>query len=169
MQLQKETFLKYNVKSESNAMYKKGIEQLKLKGFEIAGFVCDGRRGLINSFKSIPVQMCQFHQAAFVRRYIAKNPRMPAANELKEITSLLEQSDRDSFEGTLNLWYDKWKVFLNERTINEKTGKRTSYIKDLEVPTEALKQTSSGCLPVMIILILECQTQPIPLMDILQI
>ncbi len=64
----KENLLKYYVRSELNAIYKKGFEQLKLKGFEIAGIVCDGRRGLINSFKSIPLQMCQFHQAAIVRR-----------------------------------------------------------------------------------------------------
>ncbi len=70
----KENLLKYYVKSESNAMYKKGIELLKLNGFEIAGIVCDGRRGLINSFKSIPLQMCQFHRAAIVRGYITKTP-----------------------------------------------------------------------------------------------
>ncbi len=121
-----ENLLKFYVKSETNAQYKQGVELLKSQGFIIAGIVCDGRRGLINSFKEVPVQMCQFHQAAIVRRYITKNPRMPAAIELKEISSLMKQTDKESFEGALNLWYDKWEAFLNERTINEKTGK-TSY------------------------------------------
>lgn len=119
----KENLLKYYVKSETNALYKQGIEQLKSQGFIIMGIVCDGRRGLINSFKGIPVQMCQFHQAAIIRRYITKSPRMPAAIELKETTSLMKQTDRDSFEGALNDWYDKWEAFLNERTINKETGK----------------------------------------------
>jgi hypothetical protein len=119
----KENLLKYYVKTETNALYKRGIKELQSQGFIIIGIVCDGRRGLINSFESIPVQMCQFHQAAIVRRYITKNPRMSPAIELKEITALMKQTDRKSFEGALNDWYNKWKSFLNERTINEETGK----------------------------------------------
>ncbi len=69
------------------------------------------------------MQMCQFHQAAIVRRYITKNPRMPAAIELKEITALMKQTDKESFEGALYEWSVKWKIFMNERTINEETGK----------------------------------------------
>jgi len=84
------------VKTETNVLYKQGIEQLKSAGFIIVGIVCDGRKGLINSFKGIPVQMCQFHQAAIIRRYITKNPRMPAAIELKEITALMKQTDTES-------------------------------------------------------------------------
>lgn len=120
----KENLLKYYVKSETNALYKRGINQLQEQGFVISAIVCDGRRGLINSFLNIPVQMCQFHQVAIVRRYITKNPRMPAAIELKELTAMMKQTDKESFEGALELWYIKWKTFLNERTINEKTGKR---------------------------------------------
>ena len=46
----KENLLKYYVKYETNAQYKKGIEELKSKGFIIDGIVCDGRRGLLQSF-----------------------------------------------------------------------------------------------------------------------
>ncbi len=67
----KENLLKYYVKYETNALYRKGFEQLKFLGFTIAVIVCDGRRGLIQSFNEIPVQMCQFHQAAIIRRYPA--------------------------------------------------------------------------------------------------
>ena len=119
----KENLLKYYVRSETNALYKQGIKELEEQGFIIDGIVCDGRRGLISSFNGIPVQMCQFHQAAIVRRYITKNPKMPAAIELKEITALMKQTDKESFEGTLNEWSVKWKTFLNERTINQETGK----------------------------------------------
>jgi len=135
----KENLLKYYVKTESNAMYKRGIEKLKSQGFVIAGIVCDGRRGLIQSFKGIPVQMCQFHQAAIVRRYITKNPRIPAAIELKEIMALLKQTDKESFEGALIQWYDKWKSFLNERTINEETGKSYFTHKRLRSAYRSLK------------------------------
>lgn len=119
----KENLLKYYVKYETNALYKQGVKELGEQGFIIDGIVCDGRRGLINSFTGVPVQMCQFHQVAIVRRYITKNPKMPAAIELKEITAFMKQTDRESFEGCLNEWYVRWKTFLNERTINKETGK----------------------------------------------
>lgn len=119
----KENLLKYYVKTETNKLYKQGIEELKSKGYTIKAIVCDGRRGLIQSFGNIPVQMCQFHQAAIIRRYLTGNPRIPAAIELKQIVGLMKQTDKESFEGALNDWYQKWKTFLNERSFNEETNK----------------------------------------------
>jgi hypothetical protein len=119
----KENLQKYYVKYETNSLYKKGIEELKSKGFNIVGIVCDGRRGLIQSFPNIPVQMCQFHQAAIVRRYVTKNPRMPAASELMDIVRMMKQTDKESFEGALKLWHIEWNSFLNERIQNQETGK----------------------------------------------
>jgi len=83
--------------------------------------------------------MCQFHQVAIVRRYLTKNPRMPAAIELKEITALMKQTDKESFEGALNEWNDNWKSFLNERTINEETGKSFYTHKRLRSAFKSLK------------------------------
>ena len=70
----KENLLKYYVKTETNLLYLKGINELRSKGFEILAIVCDGRKGLLQSFDKIPVQMCQFHQVAIIRRYITKKP-----------------------------------------------------------------------------------------------
>lgn len=135
----KENLLKYYVKYETNALYRKGFEQLKFLGFTIAGIVCDGRRGLIQSFNEIPVQMCQFHQAAIIRRYLTKNPKMPASIELKEITALMTQTDKESFEGALMQWHNKWEEFLNQRTINTETGKSTYTHKRLRSAYNSLK------------------------------
>jgi len=135
----KENLLKYYVKYETNALYKRGVEELEIKGFDIVAIVCDGRRGLINSFPDIPVQMCQFHQAAIVRRYITKNPRLPASIELKAIVSMMKQTDKESFEGALKLWHKKWKSFLDERTLNEKMGKTYYTHKRLRSAYRSLK------------------------------
>jgi len=48
--------------------------------------------------------MCQFHQAAIIGSHITKNPRMPAAIELKQIVVQMKQTDKASFEGALNEW-----------------------------------------------------------------
>ena len=135
----KENLLKYYVKYETNAHYKRGIEELQNIGFKIIAIVCDGRKGLINSFINIPVQMCQFHQAAIIRRYITKNPRLPASIELKDIVSMMVQTDKESFEGALKQWYNKWEPFLNERTINKETGKSYYTHKRLRSAYRSLK------------------------------
>lgn len=119
----KENLLKFYIKTETNYFYHQGIDQLQAKGYNVLAIVCDGRRGLLNSFDDIPVQMCQFHQAAIIRRYITKNPRLLAAIELNELVRLLPKTDKESFKGALFEWFNKWKTFLDERTINIETGK----------------------------------------------
>ena len=135
----KENLLKYYVKTETNELYRKGIEELKSQGFTIDAIVCDGRRGLFQSFNRIPVQMCQFHQVAIIRRYITKNPRLAASIELKEIVSLLKHTDKESFEGALNEWFSDWESFLNERTINIETGQSHYTHKRLRSAYRSLK------------------------------
>ena len=70
--ISKENLLKYYVKNETNSLYIQGINELKTKGFKILSIVCDGRKGLIQSFENTPVQMCQFHQSAIIRRYLTQ-------------------------------------------------------------------------------------------------
>ena len=119
----KENLLKYYVRNETNFLYKKGVEELVSKGYTIVGIVSDGRKGLAQYFGSIPVQMCQFHQVAIIRRYITKNPKLPASIELKELVAMLKMTDKESFEGALEDWFVKWKDFLSERTTNIETGR----------------------------------------------
>ncbi len=135
----KENLLKYYVRTETNSLYIQGINELRSKGFDVLAIVCDGRRGLLQSFGKIPVQMCQFHQVAIIRRYITKNPKLPASIELKELVGMMKMTDKESFEGGLNLWCLKWKKFLNERTINPETGKSHYTHKRLRSAYRSLK------------------------------
>jgi hypothetical protein len=137
--LTKENLLKYYVKNESNSLYVQGVNELKSFGFEVIAIVCDGRKGLIQSFKNIPVQMCQFHQSAIIRRYLTKNPKLQAAQELMEVVDMMKQTDKESFVGTLGLWFDKWELFLNERTINPLTQKSFYTHKKLRSAYRSLK------------------------------
>lgn len=138
----KENLLKYYVKTETNRLYIQGIKELQSKGFEVLAIVCDGRKGLLQSFDKIPVQMCQFHQVAIIRRYITKNPKIPASIELKEFVAMLKMTDKESFEGGLELWFTKWESFLNERTTNLETGKSYFTHKRLRSAYRSLKTNS---------------------------
>ena len=138
----KENLLKYYVKTETNRLYIQGIKELQSKGFEVLAIVCDGRKGLLQSFDKIPVQMCQFHQVAIIRRYITKNPKIPASIELKEFVAMLKMTDKESFEGGLELWFTKWESFLNERTTNPETGKSYFTHKRLRSAYRSLKTNS---------------------------
>jgi len=135
----KENLLKYYVKRETNALYVKGIEELKNRGFSIVAIVCDGRKGLIQSFPDIPVQMCQFHQSAIIRRYLTKKPKLQAAKELLEVLDLMKRTDKESFIITMELWFKKWKTFLNERTVNPITKKSFYTHKKLRSAYRSLK------------------------------
>lgn len=126
----KENLLKYYVKTETNKLYLKGINELISKGFEVVAIVCDSRRSLLQLFDKAPVQMCQFHQVTIIHRYITKNPKLPASIELKEIVSMLKKTDKESFEGALNEWFLKWELFLNELTTNLETGKSLTHTND---------------------------------------
>ena len=106
---------------ETIMAYKDGIEELRAKGWNVKAIICDGRRGLLNGF-SVPVQMCHFHQAAIVTRYVTRRPKLVAGQDLQSLMRFLPKIDEAQFTLWLELWYDKWGEFLKEKTVDEITG-----------------------------------------------
>lgn len=137
--LQRENVLWKYVTYETIALYQEGINELLNLGFSVMGITVDGRRGIFNAFKDIPVQMCHFHQKQIIRRYVTRNPRLEAGIELKEIVELLTITDSKSFAGLLKKWHDKWKGFLNETILNVETGKRQYTHRRLRSAYNSLK------------------------------
>lgn len=131
------------VKYETIAEYVDGINYLKRQGIKIQGIVCDGRRGLFNALSEYPVQMCQFHQMAIVTRYITRKPKVPASIELKNIIVLLTKTDKESFFGALNDWYNKWERYINERATNLETGKSRYIHKRLRSAYKSLERNKN--------------------------
>jgi hypothetical protein len=106
---------------ETIAEYIAGIEKLIDDGWNVLGIVCDARRGLVQAFPKIPVQMCQFHQVMIVLRYITRKPKLEAGKELKDLMLLLTQTDEASFRYWLTSWHEKWNDFLSEKTVDPVT------------------------------------------------
>lgn len=90
---------KQYVKQETNKLYLLGIAEITRRGIKIQTIIFDGRRGLLQLFEPIPVQMCCFHQVAIIRRYLTKNPKLQASKELWTLCLLLVITDKESFEG----------------------------------------------------------------------
>ncbi len=57
---------KQYVKQETNKLYLSGIEEIARRGIKIQAIICDGRKGLLQLFEGIPIQMCNFHQVAII-------------------------------------------------------------------------------------------------------
>lgn len=129
---------KQYVKQETNKLYLIGVEEITRRGIKVQSIVCDGRKGLLQLFDDIPIQYCNFHQVATIRKYLTKKPKMQASKELLAHTLLLTRTDKESFEGGLLAWFTKWQSFLNERTI-DKYGKTCYTHKKLRSAYRSLK------------------------------
>lgn len=149
----KRNLLWYEVENETNDLYRKGIQELINHGWIIQAIVADGKPGLRKLFPNIPFQLCQFHQFQIITRYISKKPKLEAGKELRKLMFLLKETDTASFNRWIEKWYDKWKEFLSEKTINPITDKSCFTHQRLRQAYSSLRRnkdslfTFERCLP----------------------
>ena len=67
--------------------------------------------------------MCHFHQKRIMQRYITKHPKLQASKDLQKILQRLTSTNETIFTKMLDAWYETYKNFLSEKTLNETTGK----------------------------------------------
>ena len=115
----KKVILYNQITSESKNIYLKMKDEIESQGFIIKAVVLDGRIGIKSVFKNIPIQMCQFHQLAILRRYLTNNPRLESSKELKNLCRKLCVLSKDSFVKKFEEWCVKWDSFLKEKTFND--------------------------------------------------
>lgn len=106
----------HEVESERMAHYHYGRKILESAGWIFAAVVVDGRRGFLNVFKGIPVQMCQFHQMKQVTKYLTRRPKTDAGKELRDLTLTLTETNEATFTNALTKWHAKWGAFIEEKT-----------------------------------------------------
>lgn len=104
------------VEKELMANYHYGRKILEGRGWTFIAAVVDGRRGLTNVFKGIPVQTCQFHQMKTVTKYLTRRPETLAGMDLRSIMLQLPQSNEKEFSQLLESWHKKYKTFINQKT-----------------------------------------------------
>ena len=121
--LTKEILIWKHIESEQIKDYVYLKDELITMGFTVNGIVIDGKRGLFKAFEEFPVQMCHFHQKMIIQRYITRKPKLEASKDLKKIVSRLTSTTQVRFENKLDLWYQEYEEFVNEKSINPTTGK----------------------------------------------
>lgn len=105
------------VTTEKVAHYHYARKHLESLGWTFTAAVVDGRRGLANVFKDIPVQVCQFHQLQTVTKYLTRRPKTDAGKELRALALTLTKTNETMFTKALSAYEKKWKHFLEQKTI----------------------------------------------------
>lgn len=116
----------HEIHSETPEEYRCARRELESKGYVIEAAVIDGRRGIHAIFDNVPIQFCQFHQIAIVRRYLTSRPNIEAGKELRILTLTLPASTQQTFSALLDYWFQRWHAVLSERTY-ALDGKHWSY------------------------------------------
>ena len=106
--------------------YEDAVHEMEKNGYVLDGMVIDGMQALFKVFAGYRIQMCQYHMCAIVRRKITGNPKLPAGQELQQLMRTLKDAKEGDFKRDFQNWKDKWKAFLNERTLSPLT-KKTYY------------------------------------------
>ena len=122
--LRKKILWRKYVTHETVADYVEGVMWLRSHGFKIYGAVIDGLRGLAKALP-FPVQLCQFHQMLIVRRYLTQEPDLDASRELLELVNQITKTDKESFVGMFEEWYERNKDVVNERSHDRRIKKKT--------------------------------------------
>ena len=128
------------VKNETIERYRQEVAALQERDVVIQSIICDGKSGLLGSFLDIPVQMCQFHQIKIIVRHLTRKPKSPAAQALRALSLTLTETTQAAFEAALKRWYEQYVAFLNERSVNEKTGHSHYTHKRLRAAYNSLKR-----------------------------
>jgi hypothetical protein len=118
----KKLWRKY-VKHEKMIDYEEGVDYILSRNYQIRGMVCDGMKGIFKRFSAYPVQLCQYHQIAVIRRYLTLNPKLEAGKELWILVKQLPKFTKNEFVVQFEAWENKWLSFLRERSIDSRTDK----------------------------------------------
>jgi len=105
-------------------VYERARKKIESQGFKVSALVADGRPGVRGIFADVPCQMCHFHQRQIIIRHLTTRPKLQAGIELKKIAETLSNTTEEKFTEMLDLWHQKWQLFLKEMTYNPETGRK---------------------------------------------
>ena len=117
--------------TESTSVYVSIREELEHIGYIIKSVTGDGFIGIRSAFSGIPFQMCHVHMERIVTKGTTKNPQTQAGQVLLALIRTLHTTTKKTFLKRLNKYIEKYRDFLNEKTINPLTNEQYWTHKEL--------------------------------------
>lgn len=110
--------------TETTSAYVDLREAVEKAGYTIVSVTADGFSGIKAAFFGIPVQMCHVHMERLVIRGTTRTPKTEQGMALLALVHTLHQkTDSHTFRVRLSKYFEFCADFLNEKTLNEETGK----------------------------------------------
>ena len=109
---------------ETTLAYTALREEIKQNGYTILSVTGDGFSGIKSAFSGIPYQMCHVHMERRVIEGTTKNPQTEAGQVLLALVRTLHNTNSHVFITRLNLYIEKYRLFLNEKSFNPETGRQ---------------------------------------------
>lgn len=113
---QSEVVYRAEIHTETALAYGEMRHALERLGYGLRAVVIDGKRGIPEVFRDIPIQLCQFHQIQTVRRKLTLRPKTQAGVELLDIGLHVTRYTAKTLHATLEAWYERHRMFLEEKT-----------------------------------------------------
>lgn len=104
--------------TETTSVYREGKEHLEGLGYTIMSVTGDGFGGIRQAFSDIPYQMCQVHMERLIIQRVTQQPQTEAGIAILALTKSIFDTDSKTFNHRLNLYIEKYRDFLNEKTIH---------------------------------------------------
>ncbi len=109
-------------KSETTTIYRIMRDELESFGYTIQSVTGDGFGGIRTAFSGIPFQMCHVHMERIIIKGTTRNPQLEAGTVLLALVRTLSETNSHTFHTRLTQYIEKYRDFLNEKTVNPLTG-----------------------------------------------
>lgn len=111
------------ISHEKRIDYVNALDAITSMDYTIKALVLDGGVGFFIGSQQYPVQKCQYHYIAIIRRKLTMNPKIDASKELLKIALGITKQEKEVFVKEFSEWQKRWDSFLKERTIQEESGR----------------------------------------------
>ena len=117
------------IQSETLKEMALGLDAVDKMGWRFKSVTIDGRKGVIKLFAArypgIPIQLCQFHQAQTIQRYLTNKPKTICGQQLKNVMTCLTQTTQEVFQSLVETLREEYADFIKERNDNHQFKHRT--------------------------------------------
>jgi transposase-like protein len=110
---------------------KEDLRNILSTGIEIESVTCDGSPNILKAVREVCegtiLQRCTVHIAMEIETWLTRNPKTEPARELlgmvRTINRVETNEQAQAWIKTFVDWYEKHHAFINEKTVDEETGR----------------------------------------------